>query len=165
MAKIKYYYDTKTLSYKRIELNTFDKFKRTLSFLFSSAVIGLIMVIIFFQFFDSPKEKKLNIHESIKFFLQVGSIDVKKYCDQKGYLKILKEMNIELLNPQCGACCNCGPGSSTKKEAVTISSINRNFPGRSGPGSVWLASPKTVVASAIAGKITSFEKLKQMYVK
>lgn len=61
MAKIKYYYDTKTLSYKRIELNTFDKFKRTLSFLSASAVIGLIMVIVFFQFFDSPKEKRLKI--------------------------------------------------------------------------------------------------------
>ena len=60
MAKIKYYYDTKTLSYKRIELNTFDKFKRTLSFLSASAVIGLIMVIVFFQFFDSPKEKRLK---------------------------------------------------------------------------------------------------------
>ena len=60
MAKIKYYYDTKTLSYKRIELNVFDKFKRTLSFLSASAVIGLIMVIVFFQFFDSPKEKRLK---------------------------------------------------------------------------------------------------------
>ena len=60
MAKIKYYYDTKTLSYKRIELNTFDKFRRILSFLSSSAVIGLIMVIVFFQFFDSPKEKRLK---------------------------------------------------------------------------------------------------------
>ena len=60
MAKIKYYYDTKTLSYKRIELNTFDKFKRTLSFLSASTVIGLIMVIVFFQFFDSPKEKRLK---------------------------------------------------------------------------------------------------------
>ena len=60
MAKIKYYYDTKTLSYKRIELNTFDKFKRTLSFLSASAVIWLIMVIVFFQFFDSPKEKRLK---------------------------------------------------------------------------------------------------------
>ena len=60
MAKIKYYYDTKTLSYKRIELNTFDKFKRSLTFLSASAVIGLIMVIVFFQFFDSPKEKRLK---------------------------------------------------------------------------------------------------------
>ena len=60
MAKIKYYYDTKTLSYKRIELNTFDKFKRSLGFLSASTVFGLIMVIVFFQFFDSPKEKRLK---------------------------------------------------------------------------------------------------------
>ncbi len=60
MAKIKYYYDTKTLSYKRIELNTFDKFKRSLSYLAASTFTGLIMIIIFFQFFDSPKEKRLK---------------------------------------------------------------------------------------------------------
>ena len=60
MAKIKYYYDTKTLSYKQIELNTFDKFKRFLSYVVASTFTGLIMVIVFFQFFDSPKEKKLK---------------------------------------------------------------------------------------------------------
>ena len=60
MAKIKYYYDTKTLSYKRIELNAFDKFKRSLSYVAASAFTGLIMVIVFFQFFDSPKEKRLK---------------------------------------------------------------------------------------------------------
>jgi 3-isopropylmalate/(R)-2-methylmalate dehydratase large subunit len=43
---------------------------------------------------------------------------------------------------------------------VTISAINRNFPGRSGPGKVWLASPSTVAASAVAGRIVSFEKLR-----
>ena len=60
MAKIKYYYDTKTLSYKRIELSAFDKLKRTLGFLSFSAFFGLIMLIVFFQFFDSPKEKRLK---------------------------------------------------------------------------------------------------------
>jgi len=60
MAKVKYYYDTKTLSYKRIELSGFNKFKRLFYFITSSAFIGLIMMIIFFQFFDSPKEKRLN---------------------------------------------------------------------------------------------------------
>ena len=60
MAKIKYYYDTKTLSYKRIELNTFDKLKRSLSYVAASAFTGLIMIVIFFQFFDSPKEKRLK---------------------------------------------------------------------------------------------------------
>ncbi|MCB1744907.1 MAG: hypothetical protein KDK91_31360, partial [Gammaproteobacteria bacterium] len=40
------------------------------------------------------------------------------------------------------------------------SAINRNFPGRSGPGSVYLASPYTVAASALAGRLTSFDTLK-----
>ena len=60
MAKVKYYYDTKTLSYKRIELSGLNKLKRLFYFLIVSAFTGLLMVIIFFQFFDSPKEKRLN---------------------------------------------------------------------------------------------------------
>ena len=60
MAKVKYYYDTKTLSYKRIELSKANKIKNLFYFLIGSSFTGLIMVIIFFQFFDSPKEKILN---------------------------------------------------------------------------------------------------------
>jgi len=60
MAKVKYYYDTKTLSYKRIELSGLNKLKRLFYFLIGSAFTGLIMVVVFFQFFDSPKEKRLN---------------------------------------------------------------------------------------------------------
>jgi homoaconitase/3-isopropylmalate dehydratase large subunit len=59
----------------------------------------------------------------------------------------------------CGACANCGPGASTSTGQVTVSAINRNFPGRSGPGQVWLASPATVAASAIAGTLASFDEL------
>ena len=44
---------------------------------------------------------------------------------------------------------------------MTVSAINRNFPGRSGPGQVWLASPETVAASAFAGKLASFEELRR----
>ena len=60
MAKVKYYYDTKTLSYKRIELSGLNKLKRMFYFLMGSAFLGLVMVLVFFQFFDSPKEKTLN---------------------------------------------------------------------------------------------------------
>ena len=60
MAKVKYYYDTKTLSYKRIEHSRAKKIKTFFYFLIGSAFTGLLMVIIFFQFFDSPKEKILN---------------------------------------------------------------------------------------------------------
>ncbi len=59
----------------------------------------------------------------------------------------------ELVDPSCGACIKAGPGVSDRPEQVTVSAISRNFPGRSGPGKVYLASPLVVAASAIAGRI------------
>ncbi|HJT28709.1 MAG TPA: aconitase family protein, partial [Pyrinomonadaceae bacterium] len=56
-------------------------------------------------------------------------------------------------DPSCGACINAGPGASATPDTVTVSAQNRNFPGRSGPGKLYLASPYVVAASAIAGKI------------
>ena len=46
---------------------------------------------------------------------------------------------------------------SERPDEVTVSAINRNFPGRSGPGKVYLASPLVVAASAIAGVIAGPE--------
>ncbi|VVE21935.1 2,3-dimethylmalate dehydratase large subunit [Pandoraea iniqua] len=92
-------------------------------------------------------------------FLQFGTMDVRAYCESRGYLKTFEAVGATLIMPGCGACANCGPGQSTTREQVTISAINRNFPGRSGPGSVWLASPYTVAASALAGRIASFDEL------
>ena len=60
MAKVKYYYDTKTLSYKRIELSGLNKLKRLFYFLIGSGFTGFIMIILFFQFFDSHEEKRLK---------------------------------------------------------------------------------------------------------
>ena len=60
MAKVKYYYDTKTLSYKQIKLSKLNKIKNFFYFIIGSAFTGLLMVMVFFQFFDSPKEKMLN---------------------------------------------------------------------------------------------------------
>jgi len=57
MAKVKYYYDSDTLSYRKIELRKRDKFKRILGFILSSVVMGLMLMFITFQFIESPKEK------------------------------------------------------------------------------------------------------------
>ena len=57
MAKVKYYYDSDTLSYRKIELRKRDKFKRMLGFLLSSIILGLFLMFITFQFIESPKEK------------------------------------------------------------------------------------------------------------
>ena len=63
----------------------------------------------------------------------------------------------EVISPGCGACIGCGPGVSESPDQVTVSAINRNFQGRSGPGSLYIASPLTVAASAILGQIAAWE--------
>jgi 3-isopropylmalate/(R)-2-methylmalate dehydratase large subunit len=93
----------------------------------------------------------------VKFFIQCGSQDVKRYCEEKGYLDVFQRVGATFLEPSCGACINAGPGVSKGKQEVTISAINRNFPGRSGPGQLYLANPYTVAASAITGYITQWE--------
>jgi 3-isopropylmalate/(R)-2-methylmalate dehydratase large subunit len=102
-----------------------------------------------------------GLRSRVALYLQFGTVDVRDYCIARGYLNTFEAVGAELLQPACGACANCGPGASTSTEQVTVSAINRNFPGRSGPGSVWLASPATVAASAISGRLVSFEELRQ----
>ncbi|WP_449413893.1 aconitase family protein [Pandoraea soli] len=108
-------------------------------------------------------ERGLKVPSHVKLYLQFGTVAVRDYCERRGYLKAFEQVGAELLQPACGACANCGPGSSTHAEQVSISAINRNFPGRSGPGKVWLASPPTVAASAIAGELVSFEALQRRF--
>jgi len=103
----------------------------------------------------------LRVPDHVTLFLQCGTVQVREYCISKGYLETFKAIGAEILGPACGACAQCGPGVSTRTDQVTISAINRNFPGRGGPGKVWLANPATVVASALAGKICSFAALQQ----
>ena len=103
------------------------------------------------------EESGLRVHEDVKLFIQFGSQEVKQYCDENGYLDLFARVGAEIIEPGCGACIAAGPGTSKTKDEVTISSQNRNFPGRSGPGQLYLASPYSVAASAIAGYVTSWE--------
>ena len=98
-----------------------------------------------------------KVAPGVRFFIQCGSQDVKRYCEERGYLDVFQRVGAQFLEPSCGACINAGPGVSRTKDEVTISAINRNFPGRSGPGQLYLANPYTVAASAIAGYITEWE--------
>jgi 3-isopropylmalate/(R)-2-methylmalate dehydratase large subunit len=98
----------------------------------------------------------LRVHPDVKLYIQVGSQEVRQYCEEKGYLELFQEIGAEFIEPGCGACIAAGPGTSQRPDEVTISSQNRNFPGRSGPGQLYLASPYTVAASAIAGHIVEW---------
>ena len=106
-------------------------------------------------------ERGLRVAAGVQLYLQFGTVDVRDYCIERGYLEAFEAVGAQLLQPACGACANCGPGASTDTAQVTVSAINRNFPGRSGPGAVWLASPPTVAASAIAGTLASFDELQR----
>ena len=97
-----------------------------------------------------------KVHPEVQCYIQFGSQAVKSYCIEQQYIELFQQAGAILVEPGCGACINAGPGASSRPEQVTISAQNRNFPGRSGPGKVYLASPLTVAASAIEGYICEF---------
>jgi 3-isopropylmalate/(R)-2-methylmalate dehydratase large subunit len=97
-----------------------------------------------------------KVAPGVKMYLQFGSEAVRDYARSKGYMELFAQAGVEVINPGCGACIGCGPGVSANAEQVTVSAINRNFTGRSGPGKLYLASPLTVAASAIEGKIAAW---------
>jgi 3-isopropylmalate/(R)-2-methylmalate dehydratase large subunit len=98
-----------------------------------------------------------RVHADVRFYIQFGSQDVKRYAEERGYTDVFRAVGAEIIEPSCGACINAGPGVSYDRKTVTVSAINRNFPGRSGPGQLYLASPYTTAASALAGYITAWE--------
>jgi 3-isopropylmalate/(R)-2-methylmalate dehydratase large subunit len=98
-------------------------------------------------------EQNRRVADGVQFYIQFGSQKIKKYAEEQGYIQIFERAGAQLINPSCGACIKAGPGVSNTPDQVSISAINRNFPGRSGPGKVYLASPLVVAASAIEGKI------------
>jgi len=107
--------------------------------------------------FREGLERGQKVADGVQCFIQCGSQDVFRYCQEQGYDKVFSEVGAIFIEPSCGACINAGPGVSRRPTDVTISAINRNFPGRSGPGQLYLASPYTVAASALAGRITAWE--------
>ncbi|HYC88017.1 MAG TPA: aconitase family protein [Thermoanaerobaculia bacterium] len=98
----------------------------------------------------------LRVADGVKFYIQFGSQAVEKFARENGLLDTFERAGATVLNPGCGACIGCGPGVSDTGDQVTVSAINRNYKGRSGPGKLWLASPLTVAASAFTGTITAY---------
>jgi len=109
---------------------------------------------------DALRQGK-RVADSVQFYIQFGSQETRDYCIRRGYLEIFQRAGAHIVEPSCGACINAGPGVTTRPDQVVISAQNRNFPGRSGPGQMYLASPLTVAASAVAGYIVEYEPSQQ----
>jgi len=98
--------------------------------------------------------KGKKVHKSVKLLVAPASREVFLKILNKGILRVFLEAGAIILPVGCGPCVGTHQGVLADKE-VAISTANRNFKGRMGnpSSSIYLASPATVVASAIKGKI------------
>jgi 3-isopropylmalate/(R)-2-methylmalate dehydratase large subunit len=99
-----------------------------------------------------------RVKDGVDFFIQFGSTVVEEYARRQGYIEVFQKTGVRVIHPGCGACIGCGPGVSSSTGQVTVSAINRNYQNRSGPGKLYLASPLTVAASAVAGRIVAYRE-------
>lgn len=92
----------------------------------------------------------------VKLIVTPASRKIYNEAAQNGTLEILAKAGAIITHPGCGLCCGRAGGILTDGERV-VATNNRNFLGRMGTSKVeiYLASPKTAAASAVAGKITS----------
>ena len=104
----------------------------------------------------AARDAGLKVADGVECYIQFGSGSVKQLSERMGWTVLFEEVGIHLIDPGCGACIGAGPGISNNPNQVTISAINRNFQGRSGPGRLYLASPLTVMVSAFTGYITAW---------
>jgi 3-isopropylmalate/(R)-2-methylmalate dehydratase large subunit len=84
--------------------------------------------------------------------------EIWKACLKEGLLDIFKKAGALVSNAGCAGCAAGQVGQNGMGE-VTISTGNRNFPGKQGKGSVYLASPEVVAASAVAGCIVNVDNI------
>ena len=107
--------------------------------------------------FGEARRRGLGVHPDVECFIQCGSTEVREYARDQGYLDLFRDIGAEFIEPGCGACIAAGPGITRSPDQVSVSSQNRNFPGRSGPGQLYLVSPYSVAASAVAGRVAAWD--------
>jgi 3-isopropylmalate/(R)-2-methylmalate dehydratase large subunit len=98
--------------------------------------------------------KGKKIARNVRFIVSPASQDIYLAAFEKGYLQDLVKAGATICNPSCGPCIGRHEGVLCEGETC-LSSQNRNFTGRMGhpKAEIILASPATVAASALAGKI------------
>lgn len=97
--------------------------------------------------------KGKKVHPKTRFYVQPASWNVYRECMERGIISTLLDANVQVLSPGCHLCLGMQGRLTAGENCIT--STTRNHRGRLGSGesNVYLASPKTVAASALAGYI------------
>jgi 3-isopropylmalate/(R)-2-methylmalate dehydratase large subunit len=95
-----------------------------------------------------------RVHAAVRLLVAPASLRDREVAEREGILRRLEEAGAQILPSACGLCA--AYGAALPENSTTIASVARNFKGRMGPDSaqVFLASPYTVAASALRGRIT-----------
>ncbi|MBI3734695.1 MAG: hypothetical protein HY259_14750, partial [Chloroflexi bacterium] len=93
-----------------------------------------------------------RVAKGVQFIVAPATLKTMHEAGRRGYLRDIIAAGGSISPSACGACIAMGPGTTAEGQ-VAVYSSNRNFKGRSGKGLVYLASPATVAASAIAGRV------------
>ncbi|MBQ0109885.1 MAG: aconitate hydratase, partial [Clostridiales bacterium] len=106
--------------------------------------------------------KGKTVADNVSLAIAPGSKQVYNMLASNGALSWMIDAGARILECACGPCI--GMGQSPKSAGVSLRTFNRNFLGRSGTkdGMIYLVSPETAAASAIAGKLVDPRKLGEM---
>ena len=100
-----------------------------------------------------------RVKDGVDFFIQFGSAGRGGVRAPPRLRRHLREDGREGDPSRAAAPASAaGPASPPAPDQVTVSAINRNYQNRSGPGKLYLASPLTVAASAVAGRIVAYRQ-------
>jgi len=96
-----------------------------------------------------------KVDPAVNTLIVPASKEVLEQMEERGWCKIIRDAGATILNPGCGPCFGAHEGLTSARDVV-VSTTNRNFPGRMGcmKANIYLASPATAAATALAGKIT-----------
>ncbi|TAF74469.1 MAG: 3-isopropylmalate dehydratase large subunit [Bacteroidetes bacterium] len=96
--------------------------------------------------------------DGVEVWIVPGSKQVEKQAQKEGIDKILKEAGMELREPGCSACLGMNE-DKVPAGKYSVSTSNRNFEGRQGPGArTFLVSPLTAALAAVTGKVQDIRK-------
>ena len=100
-----------------------------------------------------------HVNEDVSCTCAVSSKQVYKQLLRDGYLEILVDAGVRILEVACGPCCAIGQSPATRGVAVRTS--NRNFKGRAGnpTAEIYLVSPESAAATAILGTFATAEDI------